>query len=538
MKHNKICLLALSIILALLVPLSASSTHAAGGAIIIDPQEGKIGNWVEIDYRGFDGPVRIYFSGDEADEGDAIGDEVTAYERISGDIFTVPDRLTDGIREEDVHGGDYYFYATYVSKKEIIAVARFTVIDGEIWLDPEEGTVGSELEISGEELRQNQKITVEYDGDKVDIISGDKETDSDGKFTCTVIIPESIIGIHTITVTDVSGNKPEAEFTVEPKITLDPTEQEAGKEVEVSGAGFSRKDAIVVTFDGSRISTTPSFIETDRRGSFNCSFVIPLHPSTPHPSYTLSSLRKVEAHDRSFNIAEAQLTVLAGINLSPTISPTSPGHAGMELIVRGTGFTVSTMVTITYSDNDDVIPVVTAPTDVNGEFEVHFTVPPSLAGSHVISATDGTTTVASTFTMESEAPPVPVPLLPEVAGTAEAEAYFDWEDVTDPSGVSYILQVASDADFTTIVLEKEGLSHSEYTVTEEERLEPTEKEAYFWRVKAVDSASNESEWALPRLFYVGFSWTSMPDWIWYTFYGLGVLLLVFLGFWVRKVFSK
>ncbi|GAI03108.1 unnamed protein product, partial [marine sediment metagenome] len=101
------------------------------------------------------------------------------------------------------------------------------------------------------------------------------------------------------------------------------------------------------------------------------------------------------------------------------------------------------------------------------------------------------------------------------------------------------LQIASDADFTTIVLEKEGLSRSEYTVAEEEKLESTEKEApYYWRVKAVDGASNESEWTYPRLFYVGFSWTSIPDWVWYTFYGLGVLLLGILGFWVRRRSAK
>ncbi len=167
----------------------------------------------------------------------------------------MPDRLTDGSHEEDVHGGDYYVYAIYAGTKEIVAVAKFTVIDGEIELDPEEGTVGSEVEISGEGLRQNQKITVECDGDKVDIISGDSETDGDGQFTCTVIIPESTIGDHVITVTDVTGNKPEAEFTVKPKITLDPAEQEAGKEVKVSGTGFNPKDFIVVTLDGDKTPT-------------------------------------------------------------------------------------------------------------------------------------------------------------------------------------------------------------------------------------------------------------------------------------------
>jgi len=531
MKYSKICcLLALSTAIALLLSVSAGTTEVAGASIVLDPKEGKIGDWVEIDCRGFDDPVRLYFSSDEADEGDDIDDEVTAYERISGDILTVPDRLTDGRDDEDVHGGDYYVYAVYAGTKEIIAVAKFTVINGEIELDVEEGTVGSEVEISGEELRQNQEITVEYDGDEIDIISGDNQTDSDGKFTCIVIIPDSTIGDHVITVIDVSGNKPEAEFTVEPKITLIPAEQEAGKEVEVSGAGFSRKDAIIVTLDGYRIDTIPAYIETNRRGSFNCIFAAPLYDS--------SGIRKVEATDRSFNRAEAQLTVLAGIWLSPATSPASPGHVGMELTIHGVGFIAKAAVTITYGEDDEVIAGTTATANADGNFLVSFAVPPSVAGSHVITATDGTSTVTSTFTMESQAPLVAVPLLPKVTGTAEAEAHFDWEEVTDPSGVSYTLQVASDADFTNVVLEKEGLPHSEYTVTEEEKLESTEKKAYYWRVKAVDGAFNGGEWSPPGLFYVGFSWTSMPGWVWYIFYGLGALLLVVLGFWLRKRFSQ
>jgi hypothetical protein len=533
MKHSTICrLLALSTVLTLLLSVSIGTTHVAGASIKLDPAEGKIGDWVEIDCGGFEAgrTVHVYFSSDKADVGDEIDNEVTAYERMTGDDFTVPDKLTDGSHEEYVHGGTYYVYVAYLGTKNILAVTTFTVIKGEIWLDPEEGTVGGEVKISGEELRADQEITVKYDGDKIDIISGDTQIDNEGKFTCTVIIPDSIIGEHVITVIDASGNRPETEFTVKPKITLVPAAQEAGKEVEVIGAGFNAEDAIILTLDGDRVDTIPAYIETNRRGSFDCILSAPL--------YEGYGTREVEARDRSFNGAEAQLAVLAGIWLSPATSPASPGHAGMELTIHGSGFTVSATVIITYGEDDEVIAETTVTADADGNFMADFTVPPSVPGSHVITATDETSTVTSTFTMEAQAPPLPVPLLPKVAGTAEAEAYFDWEEVTDPSGVSYTLQVASDADFTAIVLEKEGLPHSEYTVTEEDKLESTGKGAYYWRVKAVDGAFNESEWSPPALFYVGSSWTSMPGWLWYIFYGLGALLLVILGFWLRKRFAR
>jgi len=136
--------------------------------------------------------------------------------------------------------------------------------------------------------------------------------------------------------------------------------------------------------------------------------------------------------------------------------------------------------------------------------------------------------------MESTAPPIPQLLLPEDASKAEAETYFDWEDVTDDSGVTYTLQIAIDADFTSIVLEKEGLTYSDYTITKGEGLQPTIKEApYYWRVKAVDGASNESEWSTTTSFYVTSAF-ALTGWVLYALIGLGVVLLGFLCFWLGR----
>jgi hypothetical protein len=122
-----------------------------------------------------------------------------------------------------------------------------------------------------------------------------------------------------------------------------------------------------------------------------------------------------------------------------------------------------------------------------------------------------------------------VPLLPIVAATAEAETYFDWEDVTDPSGITYVLQIGTDSDFATIVLEKRGLTDSEYTLTAEEKLAPTEKETpYYWRVKAIDGTLNESNWIMPTPFYIGSSRVSLPNWTRYIWMGIGGALAIIL----------
>jgi len=137
--------------------------------------------------------------------------------------------------------------------------------------------------------------------------------------------------------------------------------------------------------------------------------------------------------------------------------------------------------------------------------------------------------------MESEPPPVPRLKLPEEGSRAEAETHFDWESVSDESlPVTYALQVATDEDFTTdsIVLEKEGLTDSDYTITRaEEKLAPRRKETpYYWRVKAIDSASNESQWSTPGSFYVGSRFV-MPRGAIYALIAIGV---GFLAFWLGR----
>ena len=230
---------------------------------------------------------------------------------------------------------------------------------------------------------------------------------------------------------------------------------------------------------------------------------------------------QVKASDDTNKYA-VNFTISAGATLSPTT-----GNVGTTLTISGTGFIASGTVTIKYDD----VEVKTATADTNGAFAATFNAPASKSGEHTILVSDGTSTKQLTFTMESTAPPIPTPLLPKMGVKAKAEAYFDWEDVTDDSlPITYTLQIASDKDFTTMVLEKKGLTKSEYTITKAEKLESTSKEApYYWRVKAVDGASNESGWTGAGSFYVGFSF-ALTGWILYTLIGIGGLLLLLIGY--------
>jgi len=523
-------MLALAIILALLVVVIPASPALAAESISVSPTKGVVGDRIRATGGDFtvDEKVYIYFSSQEADTGDRIDDEVTAYEHVEtdyadaeGDIreyFLVPEQLTDGDDEEDVHGGTYYIYVTYSDSDRIEAFDEFTVRD--IELDPSEGPVGTEVEISGVGFDTNEDITyIKYDDEEIDIASGDEETDSDGEFTCTIIIPEDLAGAHTILVRDDSGNEAEADFTVKPEIVVDPTSGLIGDTVTVSGTGFGKSQDVTIYFNDVIMTLTSGTADTDYYGSFaNLRFTVPaVEPAT----------YEIEVEDEDGNTAKAEAEFVL-----PTIAEMSPttGNIGTEVTVSGSGFVADGIATIKYDDNE----VAKAPIDSDGDFSATFSAPVSEGGEHIVTVSDDTNSKSFTFTMESEAPPIPAPLLPEQDIKAEAAAYFDWEDVEDPSSVTYTLQIASDADFTTIVVEKKGLTSSKYTLTEAEELPPVKKEApYYWRVKATDDASNEGDWSGAGSFYVGSTFT-MPSWIIYALCGVGALLFGILGFWLGR----
>ena len=80
-----------------------------------------------------------------------------------------------------------------------------------------------------------------------------------------------------------------------------------------------------------------------------------------------------------------------------TLSPTS-GNVGSSVIVSGTGFAASSIITITYNGNG-----ITYPTSNGvGSFAAMFAVPSSVPGIYTVQATDGSgNTAYASFTVTS-----------------------------------------------------------------------------------------------------------------------------------------
>ncbi|MEA3253529.1 MAG: hypothetical protein U9Q17_01115, partial [Chloroflexota bacterium] len=343
-----------------------------------------------------------------------------------------------------------------------------------------------------------------------------KDTDRDGDFSCAIVIPESTAGEHSITVTDESGSEDEAVFTVKPEITAVITKGPGGYTVTLKGGGFAGNSQVAISFEDNEVIED----ETGKYGSFEVTFPVPVESSGSY---------EVEAEDEDKNSDRTKFTIAGVITISPENS-----NAGSQVTVSGSGFKPYTSVSISYADDAGPAVVASSTSDAQGSFSTAFTIPESKHGAHIISATDGSNTGTAMFTMESTPPSTPLPLAPETGDRTKPEARFDWDAVNDPSGVSYTLQIAIDAEFSesSIVLEKTGLLQSEYTLSEEENLEPTDKEMpYYWRVMAVDGAANEGTASEPVSFSVRSGLPAPPRAVLYV---LGALLIGFAGFWVGK----
>ena len=624
MKQTKMLrTLGIALSLALLVAIMPATPALAEDLYIHPDDEAEIGEEVQIwgaeflvvtDYD-------VYFSGDRASTNDEIDTEVINYEYIkeistatdgtfTGEYFNIPNTLGDGDEDVRVRGGTYWVYLTRANDEIIKARVAIEVLAvGEITrFDPDDGPVGTEVEIRGEGYGDREDLIVEYDGSDItdEIVTGEAETDSDGDFEFTILIPESTAGAHTVTVIgDDSNIELDAEFTVEPSISVSPESGAPGSTVTVSGTGFGDEVNFTVSLNNVEMDIKSGGDETDDDGSFEVTFTVPpmaagtydiymqddddneadaeftmaeatasISPTTgfvgnevtasgsgfqASKSVTITfddetattvtadeygvftatftvpirtaGTYKIKVSDGT-NTLQSDFAIVTSASISPETSPASPGNVGTELTVSGVGFTPGRTATVTYDDTE----VAEVPVNSNGTFTATFKVPATKGGNHTVVATDVINRMEFTFVMESTPPPIPPPLKPEMDIKAEAETLFDWEDVTDPSGVTYTLQIATDKDFSkdSIVLEKTGLTDSEYTLTEEEKLESvSEEEPYYWRLRAIDGAANASPWTGTGAFYVGFHFALSQTTI-YVIIGVGALLFAIFAFWIGR----
>ena len=481
------------------------------GDITIDPVKGKVGTEIKITGAGYATADPLSVTYDDSDTKIAIKSGDTAA-RANGDFIStiVMPKVTAGLHSIFVIGD--------VSGTQ--AKADFIVEPG-ITVKPASAVVGDTITVTGTGFGQGAGFTVSLAN--VVVVSG-KTANLDGSFEASFSAPTQGVGNYIVDVVDDNSNTAKGNLSITPTtMNISPTSGYSGSTVSVTGAGYQSNKPVSISFDNDFVKSAPA----DQNGKLTTTFTVPLRVAG---TYT------VKASDGD-NRAESSFTIVASASLSRVTSAASPGYVGSDISVSGAGFTIGKTATITYDGSQ----ITTTAVSATGNFSATFKAPASKGGNHTIIITDGVHTKEVTFVMESAPPSTPRPMKPEMGVRTSAETQFDWEDVTDQSGVTYTLQIATKEDFArdSIVVEKAGLTSSEYTITKQEQLKSLPQKApYYWHVKAVDGASNESGWSGVGTFFTGFALAISQQVITYILIGVGALLLVGLVFWLgrRSVF--
>ncbi|HEX7364925.1 MAG TPA: IPT/TIG domain-containing protein [Dehalococcoidia bacterium] len=395
--------------------------------------------------------------------------------------------------------GEHIIDASGTTPASEVEDKKFTVVP-EIQINPTSGWVNTMVDIYGTGFASGEtNIKVTYDGGTVKTDIG---ADAKGSWQSSFSIPSSSQGSHDVraygAVTN-EGDLQAATFSVSPGIKLEPVSGYLGGAIYVgdgiylSGVGFGANEiSIKVTFDG---SLALSDIAADAKGSWSGRLEVP--PSSKGEHIIDASGELTRAND----IVDAIVIVSPKVELNP-----ASGAVGNDITVHGTGFAANQVVTISY---DGTKISSNTSTDAKGIFTTSFKVPESKAGDHTVTVTDPTAAVFSlNFSVESTPPVTPNLISPEAGSEFgyfhKSAVTFRWSAIEDPSGVYYVLEVSPSPDFAGTVIRKEGLASTEYTLTSGEALG---RGSYYWRVRAVDWASNQSDWTNSQLFKVGgFDW--------------------------------
>jgi hypothetical protein len=472
-------------------------------SISLSTEQGAVGSNLTVNGKGFNSSesnIQITYDGTPV-QTDIVADNKGSWQST----FKVPSSGR----------GQHTIDAKGTTPATEVADLTFTV-NPKITITPTSGCVGTVIGIVGSGFGVGEtNIKVTYDGLAVKTEIG---ADSEGSWQSSFSIPTSAKGSHGIdaygAVTP-EGDVAEANFIVSPGIKLELVSGylggaiHAGDSLWVGGVGFETNETgIIVTFDGNMAA---SGIIADAKGSWSARLEVP--PTTKGEHTIDASGETTKAND----VAGATIIVSPKVEINPT-----SGAIGEDVVIIGTGFGQNKVITISY---DGTQVAAGSATDAKGSFTASFKVPKSKAGSRTIIVTDAAASVVSTnFDVESTPPPTPQLISPEAGKEfsviSKATVTFDWSDVNDPSGVYYLLEISPNADFSGVVIRKEALTASEYTLTDKEALA---KGDYYWRVRAIDDAENQSDWTNGQLFKVrGLQWW----WVVLIIIGAAVLIVV------------
>ena len=498
LRYSGLLGLLLALLLALKTASAADDTKLRVGIL---PGQGPVGTEVIVQISGFPPKTGILIAAREKTI--IVQKTVTDADGVALATFKIPEQPAGWCQ-------------IWAYDETNVAWAMFTVVPS-IELNKTSGYVSEEVSINAYGLAQKREVTVYFDGKKV----ATGQTNEKGTVSeLTFKIPKSCRGKHTITVDDGKNESQEASFLVRQKITVAPKTGQPGEEVTVIGTGFTASADVLIYFDDKDVTLAP----TDDSGSFTAKFRVPKAAGGMH------SIKVDDGENRYYE----DFSIEATIDCRP-----KEGAVGEKVTVEGSGFSQNTPITVTF-DNKKIS---SATSTAEGSFICTFNVPSCVHGERTITVSDGANTKQDKFIVESTPPPTPALIYPSSGSRVTTITHFQWQEVTDPSGVKYILEVATDPEFSNTIISGKNLTSPQFTLSaEQQKLLKPAKDSYFWRVRAVDGAFNSSNWAEAGIFFVGATASTivknMPSWVTYALLGLLFALIATFFYYLGYIKSQ
>jgi hypothetical protein len=461
-------------------------------SVKIDPDEGPVGTEVTVNCYGFSASQDIkvsFLDTEKTGKADAKGSwEV---------LLTIPPTPAGGYTF-NIEAKEGTVWVVWVSK-------QFTVTP-EITANPESGTVGQTIEISGTGFASEEEdIEVTFDGEPVNT-NNPLVADENGSWEATIVVPPLQRGTYTI---DASGiftrarDVDDIEFIVGAGVSVEPGLAYVGDTITVTGGGFAPGETgIKVTFKGTVVATG---ITADIDGIWESSFIL---PASAYGSHTVGA-----SGDITKPAVETTLDTKARIEEHSPVE----GAPGDAVTLTGSGFSSNEKLTVTVGG---VTVQGNMQARTNGNVAISFRVPASTVGKQTLKVTDeGGATDSVDFTVTKKVLPTPLRTLPaDGKKLRSGRVTFQWQAITSDNDVTYTLEISETADFNKGITSRSGIEELSYQLTEEEALP---KGTYYWRVKAVDSYGNKSEFSDSD--YSTFTVSPIPTWVWVV---VGVVVLV------------
>ena len=488
--------LTIAIILAIffILPVRADAT-----SISIRPAEGTVGDRISLTGNGFIGKLATIYWDDKK----LIQNIPVSKDGQINYTFQIPS-TTKGVHTIQVTDDSNW--------SDITASSNFIVVPS-IVIEPPWGKPMNTITIVGNGFAPNETgIKVYFEGK---VLSKTPITaDKTGLWYYTFQVPDLPKGEYNLSVTGdatLPGEVPEAIFTIAPFCKATPTSGPVGTRVTISGVGFrAGEDGITFTWDGPILDT--NFV-AQPNGSFNHEIIVP--PST-------KGRHIIGTYGSSFTprgiVPDIEFEVIPQISITPSDLINSK-----DIRVDGTGFNAGEIVSITY---DNINTGKSTTTDAQGSFSIVIQSLGTPGKNHIIMATGSRGAAAqATYVLLVTVPPAPQLLYPgpgaqikthnsvidvifsifkSIAGIFNTSngsqqkindailSAMNWDVSGDKTGLKYTLQIAKTADFSAVVLLKEGITTTTFQINKSDLpLTGT----YYWRVKATNDSGLSSPWS-------------------------------------------